>query len=179
MKRLYKKLWRTRLDRVAEEIGFGKHVVDLCAGDCAIFTEILSKRAGTYTAVDMSPEFIAAARKAGAQAELADVRTYQIPPCDCVLCLESLFQFPEHVEAMVQQARSAATLLIVLEPIKNVASSNYSLIRWLAAKLTDFGEGPVAFRFSEDQLRSMWSELGISSVENLGRDLLGIWRFDA
>ncbi len=41
--------------------------------------------------------------------------------------------------------------------------------------MTDFGEGPVSFRFQEDTLVKMWGRCGFSTVERVGPELLGIW----
>ncbi|RMH56666.1 MAG: class I SAM-dependent methyltransferase [Candidatus Hydrogenedentota bacterium] len=178
MRILYGRDYGKRFEVLAEMVEEGASVIDLCAGDCAVYEEALVRKEVSYHAVDINETFVRYARRRGLSAEKADVREYAFPLCDVVLLLDSLYQFPAFLESLVDQARRKAKILSILEPVRNVASHRWKIVRWLAAELTDYGEGPVETRFTERELRELWERHGVTEVRNLGRDLLGIWRFE-
>ena len=92
-----------------------------------------------------------------------------------LLCLGSLYQFSDQLAKLIQLAQQTAKKIVVLEPVENFANSRNPFISSLAARMTDFGEGPVSFRFEEDELVKMLRDFGFSTVERVGPELLGIW----
>lgn len=171
----YGRYYHYRLKRVAQEVPEGARVVDLCCGDCAVYLQYLHKKGVDYLGIDINSRMARLVNEKGARVIVADVRTYNIPPCDVLLCLGSLYQFSNELTHMFQSAQQVADKIVLLEPVENMACSKNALIANLAARMTDFGEGPVSFRFQEDALVKMWGRCGFSTIERVGPELLGIW----
>jgi ubiquinone/menaquinone biosynthesis C-methylase UbiE len=98
MRGLYYPYYQTRLADVAAQIEPGTRVVDLCAGDCAIYRYQLFKKNVDYLACDNSPAFLRLARERGIAHYRLDVaEETQYPSADIVLMMASLYQFiPQH-----------------------------------------------------------------------------------
>ena len=171
----YGRFYDLRLNRVTQEVPEGAKVIDLCCGDCAIYFRNLYRKGIDYLGIEINPRMARQVNKKGAKVIVADVRTYEIPPCDVLLCLSSLYQFSDQSANLIQLAQQVANKIVVLEPVENFASSRNPFISSLAARMTDFGEGPVSFRFEEDELVKMLRDFGFSTVERVGPELLGIW----
>jgi len=171
----YGRFYDLRLNRVTQEVPEGAKVIDLCCGDCAIYFRDLNKKGIDYLGIDINPRMARQVNKKGAKIIVADVRTYEIPPCDVLLCLGSLYQLSNQSANLIQMAQQVANKIIVLEPVENFASSRNPLISNIAARMTDFGEGPVSFRFEEDELVKMFRDFRFSTVDRVGPELLGIW----
>jgi len=177
MKILYGKEYFKRFEKIAEFIEPDSNVLDLCAGDCSVYEYALRKKNVSYTAVDISPEFINYAKKLGVKTIIQDVRTFDIPKTDVILLLDSIYQFPEKFSEILEQAKKKSKLLIVLEPVENMANSSSRFIRFISSRLTDFGEGELTFRFTKNSLIKIWKDLNVSEIIELNRDILGLWKF--
>jgi len=171
----YGRFYDLRLKRVTQEVPDGAKVIDLCCGDCAIYFRDLYRKEIDYLGIEINPRMARQVNKKGAKVIVADVRTYEIPPCDVLLCLGSLYQFSDQLAELIQLAQQVANKIVVLEPVENFANSRNPFISGLAARMTDFGEGPVSFRFEEDGLVKMLRDFGFSTTERVGPELLGIW----
>ena len=171
----YGRFYRIRLERVSKEVLDGSKVVDLCCGDCAIYLRCLRRKRVDYLGVDVNRRMVRLMKRRGIQVLHADVRSYNFPPCDVLLCLASLYQFSDQAAHLIQSAQDIADKVVLLEPVENLACSKYPWAASLAAKITDFGEGPVSFRFEEEELTDMWRHLGFTTIERIGPELLGIW----
>jgi len=171
----YGRFYGLRLKRVIQEIPVGAKVIDLCCGDCAIYFRDLYRKGIDYLGIDINQRMARQVNEKGAKVIVADVRTYEIPPCDVLLCLGSLYQFSDTSARVIQLAQQVANKIVLLEPVKNFASSKNPLISSIAARMTDFGEGPVSFRFEEDYLAKMLSNFGFRTFERVGPELLGVW----
>ena len=112
MKILYGKEYFKRFEKIAEFIEPDSNVLDLCAGDCSVYEYALRKKNVSYTAVDISPEFINYAKKLGVKTIIQDVRTFDIPKTDVILLLDSIYQFPEKFSEILEQAKKKSKLLI-------------------------------------------------------------------
>lgn len=171
----YGRYYDFRLRRVALEIPEGARVVDLCCGDCAVYLQYLHKKGVDYLGIDINWRIARLIKEKGARVMVADVRTCDIPPCDVLLCLGSLYRFSNEYNHMFQSAQQVANKIVLLGLVENLASSKNALIASVAAWMTDSGEGPVSFHFQEDALVKMWGRCGFSTVEMVGAELLGIW----
>lgn len=175
----YRRFYHIRLARVAQEVDEGAKVVDLCSGDSAIYLRYLWKKRVDYLGIEINPRMARLVRQKGVKIITTDARTYTVPPCDVLLCLASLYQFSKETLDLIRSAQQAANKIVLLEPIENLAGSRYPLLASLAAKITDFGEGPISFRFQEDELIEMWRHLGFSTIARVGPELLGVWNRSA
>lgn len=172
----YGRYYLPRLERVAREIGNGDRVVDLCCGDAAIYRRLLRHRQVCYQGIEFNRSMVQALERRDINVLWGDVRRVAIPRCDVVLCLASLYQFPQHAAGIIRAATAAAPRVVILEPVENMASAGNPLLVAVGRYITDFGEGPVTFRYSEEELRRQWQELRVAKMERLGPELLGIWR---
>ncbi len=172
MRAKYRSYYGARLDRVCALVPEGARVVDLCAGSGAIYRHGLGKRVEWYRGFEISESMVRRARARGLPIEQADARTVEIPDCDVVLCLDSLYQFGELATAILQRAANQCSRLILLEPVDNVVQSDLSSLAGLAAWITDYGEGPVHFRHTESSLREAIEPIGEWTLERIGADLL-------
>lgn len=167
---------RERLRRAAAEVRPGMRVIDLCAGDAMIYRSFLRRLDVDYTGYEINGRMVRSIRRRGVRMIQADVRTMELPPADVIMCLSSLYQFPDHAEALIRRALDVAPTLVLLEPIENLASSRFAPLAALAARLSDFGEGPVAHRFDETGLRERFERLDVTRIERIGPELLAVWR---
>ena len=171
----YGRFYHLRLKKVAQEVPEGSRVIDLCCGDCAIYFRHLRKKRVEYLGIEINPRMARIMREKGVRVISSDVRSYDIPPCDVLLCLASLYQFSNEAANVIGSAQQMARKIILLEPVENLACSGNPLVASIAARMTDFGEGPVSFRFQEDELIKMWCNVGFSTIERVGPELMGIW----
>ena len=171
----YGRFYHVRLKRVAKEVHEGARVVDLCCGDSAIYLRYLRKKRVDYLGIEINPRMARLVGQRGVKIVAADVRTYDLPPCDVLLCLGSLYQFSSQSNKLIQSAQQVAGKIVLLEPVENLACSGYPLIADMAARMTDFGDGRVLFRYQEDALFGMWRHLGFNTIERVGPELLGVW----
>ncbi len=171
----YGRFYDLRFNRVSQEVPEGAKVIDLCCGNCTIYFRDLYRKGIDYLGIEINARMVRKVNKKGAKVIVADARTYEIPACDVLLCLGSLYQFADKSAGLIQMAQEVANKIVVLEPVENFASSTNSFISSLAARMTDFGEGPVSFRFEEDELVKIFRDFGFSTIERVGPELLGIW----
>ena len=172
----YGRFYDLRLRRVAQEVPAGARVIDLCCGDCAIYLRYLHKKRVDYLGIEINPRMARLVQEKGVRVIAADVRRYDIPPCDVLLCLASLYQFSDEAVNVVRSAQQMAGKIVLLEPVENLACSRNPLIASMAARMTDFGEGPISFRFQEDVLIKTWRNFGFSTIKRVGPELLGVWK---
>ena len=175
---LYRGRYRERLNAVADAIPDHDRVVDLCAGDCAVYRYGLRGRPVEYLACDHNPRFMEWAERKGIPTRRMEVGRDPIPPADCMVMMSSLYQFIPHesriVEEMIEAARRR---VIIIEPVRNWAQSRYALIRWLGRRLARTGEANTMERFDEARLRECLSALGFQTFQPIAgeRELLCIF----
>lgn len=150
---LYRGAFRRRLACIAELIESGSTVLELCCGAARLYEHVRPKGV-RYTGLDKSPALVAAARRRGIDARVADVVSEPLPRgFDVIVLQASLYQFhPRTEELMAAMLAAARQLVIVSEPIQNLASAPSGLVAALARRLTDAGAGEGAFRFDAASL---------------------------
>lgn len=181
MRLLYGRHYAARVAEVARRVPSGRSVLDVCCGDCGLFYE-LSRRGlgGSYCGVDINGRFVAHASRRGIRAILLDVRSGSLPPADVVVMMASLYQFVPHERQMIARLVQAATdMVIVTEPVRNLAGSGNAIIRRLAAYAADPGTGPIPFRFTEGSLRECLEAGGGAAIREWvriagGREILAV-----
>ena len=151
MRLLYGSGFQDRYRAVLEEIPDGAEVLDLCCGDCHIYTHYLKQKNVRYSGLDMSPGFERSASKHGISFRVCDLSKAEIPAADYILMMGSLYQFydraPEMIQKLLKQARKK---LIIAEPIVNLSQSTNPVLAKLAQRLTHSQK-----RFDENSLQAL------------------------
>jgi methyltransferase family protein len=168
MRVLYGRHYAHRLRAVAEHVPAGASVLELCPGPGALYARHLRQRAGTYTAIDMNPRFVARLRKLGARAVVLDLSAPAVlPEADVVIMQASLYHFLPDAGAIVDRMVGAARLrAIVAEPIRNLASSAMPMLAAFSRRTTDPGGGGHQQRFDEaslDELMARYAALTVAA----------------
>ncbi len=63
MRLLYGRHYRARYAEIARRVELGASVVDLCCGDCRLYTQELAGLTGSYQGLDFNAGFVRHARK--------------------------------------------------------------------------------------------------------------------
>jgi len=154
---LYRRAFTRRLAAVAALVPEGSRVLEVCCGPARLYDH-LRTHVASYTGLDASPELVAAARRRGAPAEVGDllVTTWPADTFDVVVIQASLYQFhPRCAEVIDALLRTTKSLVIVCEPIVNLASAKNPLIAALARRLTHAGAHEGEFRFDATSLAAL------------------------
>lgn len=180
MRLLYGRHYRDRYEAVASRIKPGWSVVDLCCGDCRLYTQELADRPRSYFGLDINKTFVRQANRRGISAKVCNLRVEPVPPADAIVMQGSLFQFvPDHDELIERMLRAAQHMVIIAEPITNLASSSSKIVAGLARWFSHPGTHHNARRFTDGTIRKVFARH--SCLEYLpiagGRELLGL--FDA
>lgn len=153
MRFLYGRNYQDRFQSIAEEIPDGVKVLDLCCGDCAIYTLVLKDRVH-YTGVDINTNFIEHGRRKGINILPLDVLNDELPFSDFTIMQASLYQFiPQHNKIVEKMLDSTGNRVIISEPIKNLSTSNNPVISFIARRSADPGTGMKTNRFTEGSFR--------------------------
>lgn len=181
MRVLYGAEYHRKYQAVADLIPSGATVVDLCAGDCRLAEKLLG--CGTrYIGLDVNRDFVNWAQRFSIDARLFDLRREEIPVADVICIQSSLYQFMPDEEALVRRMiQSARQLVIISEPVVNVASSTSSFLARLAVQATAVNGERFTRRHTFESLTRMLERLQPRAelVERQRRDALFIIRKDA
>mgnify|MGYP001299455819 CR=1 FL=1 len=159
MQFLYGKNYSARYHAISEIIPEGESVLDICCGDCALYKRVLIKKNISYTGIDINKKFVASSLKKSVNVLQLDIRNNVIPKADYVLMQASLYQFiPNHKLIIDKLLRSANKKLIISEPIRNLSSSNNSIIKFIARYSANPGTGHTVKRFSEETFRRFFTD---------------------
>lgn len=178
MRLLYGRYYRKRLLAVAALIPDGSRVADVCAGDCSLYRYALKDKNIDYVAYDINLRFASWASLHGITMTVSDLRANDFPQADCVVMLGALYQFIPHERLVIDKLLQAARRIVILaEPIHNVAQSRILLFRRVGQWATRVGDNPCAQRFDEVTLRSLLGEYGFQKITPLagGRELLAVY----
>jgi hypothetical protein len=134
-------------------------VVDVCAGDGYLYLNYLRAKAVQYQALDISPHLVRWMQRHGIAARQFDVWQDTLPPTDIVIMQASLYQFLPDAAPIVEKLLCAARQhVIITEPVRNIASSDNPLLRWVGKRLTRPEEGSgtyQAHRFDQSSLLAL------------------------
>jgi methionine biosynthesis protein MetW len=153
MRVLYGRGFDERYSAIAELIEPGSEVFEVCAGDAYLYEHHLARRGVRYRGGDLSEVFVRHAQRRGITLERLDVARDPIPVADYVVMQASLYQFiPEHGRVIAALLGAARQQLILAEPVENLSTSSSALVRWLARRSANPGDGHKAERFDATSL---------------------------
>ncbi|HOV12234.1 MAG TPA: hypothetical protein PLL90_10780 [Bacteroidales bacterium] len=130
----------------------GKSVNELCFGD--LFIASFCKKSNIFwQGYEVNNTFIKNALKENFCAHQTDLKNHEItlPQADTNIITGSLYHFHEQHEKLFAALFSAASRVVISEPVKNISSKENFFGR-LAAKVSDAGNGPEGFRYNENDL---------------------------
>ena len=160
MRLLYGRYFSARYEAIAAEVPAGSRVVDVCAGDGYLYLHYLRAKSVQYQALDISPRLVQWMQRHGIQAQQFDVWQDTLPSADIVIMQASLYQFLPDAAPIVEKMLCAARQqVIVTEPIRNIASSDNPLLRFVGQRLTRPEKGGGAYqarRFDRDSLMALF-----------------------
>jgi trans-aconitate methyltransferase len=159
---LYGRHSLTRQQAVAELVPDGATVLEVCAGPGFLFRRQLKHRGVTYIGLDMSRRFVDAARRAGADARVWDVRDDRaLPRADYVVMQASLYQFiPDAKQVLDRMLAAAQRAVIIAEPVRNLRHSRFGAARALAHGLTRTRDSSHPERFTESAFDELLAPYG-------------------
>jgi trans-aconitate methyltransferase len=159
MRALYGRRYQDRLRSIAEQVPEGSSVLELCCGPGTLYTRCLQSRTSSYIGLDLNDRFVRALRRRGVDARRTDLAHSEeaLPEADVVLIQASLYHFLPDAERIVERMLAAARDLVVIsEPVRNLASSTNPLIRRLGRRAADPGVGAAERRFTEATLDELF-----------------------
>lgn len=163
MRALYGRHYADRMRVVAELVPAGASVLELCCGPGTLYTRHLQERVSSYVGVDVNARFVQALRARGIDARRLDLARdgERLPPADVVIMQASLYHFLPRAEPIVDRMLAAARARVIIsEPIRNLASSHFPLLRALGRRAADPGVGGHVQRFTEQTLDQLMQRYG-------------------
>lgn len=159
MRALYGRYFAARYEAIAAEVPAGSSVVDVCSGDGYLYLNYLRALAVRYQALDISRHLVQWMQRHGIEAQQFDMWQDTLPVADIVIMQASLYQFLPDAAPMIEKMLCAAQRqVIVTEPIRNISSSDNSLLRFVGKRLTRPEKGGGAYRanrFDRDSLLAL------------------------
>jgi SAM-dependent methyltransferase len=155
---LYGRHYSARMRAVASEVPRGASVLELCCGPGTLYLRHLRERASRYVGLDVNAGFVERLRRRGVDARRVDLASdaERLPEADVVVLQASLYHFLPQPEGILDRMLAAARdRVIVSEPVRNLASSQYALIARLGRRAADPGVGGHAQRFTEATLAAL------------------------
>ncbi len=177
---LYGRHYRARYAELATRIAAGSNVVDLCCGDCRLFTQELRGVVKTYLGLDLNQGFVQWATRRGIPAQVWDFRVDPVPTADVIVLQGSLYQaIPLHGELLHRMLRAARQTVLIAEPVRNHSTGRSSLIASVAQYMAHPGTHHMRERFNELSLKAEFRRFPLVDCFSIagGREFLGI--FDA
>jgi SAM-dependent methyltransferase len=158
MRLLYGRWYNERYRSLAELIGEGSSVIDVCSGPGTLFHRYLKAKGVRYTGLDINQHFINRVRAGGATGIIWNLKEEDrpLPRAEYVVIQSSLYHFlPDASNVIDRMIAAAEKQVLIAEPIRNVVSSRIRPLAFLARKLTDPGTGEQPSRFNEARLDAL------------------------
>jgi Methionine biosynthesis protein MetW len=158
MRLIYGGGFTARYRAISDLVADGADVFEACAGDAYLYERYLKPRGIRYRAGEFNQAFIAHARARGIAMDRFDLRQDPVPTADIVILHASLYQFmPDHAQVVARLLAATRHTLIISEPVRNLSSSRWALVRWVAKRSADPGSGHTAQRFDEESLDAFFA----------------------
>ncbi len=154
MRALYGRHYSARYRALAELIPEGSSVLDLCCGPGVLFDRYLRQKGVSYTGLDVNRGFIERINRRGGRGLIWDLHgDAPLPTADVVVMQASLYHFlPDPGPLVDRMIAAAGRLVIIAEPVRNLADSRIPLLAMIARRQTNPGLGEPALRFTEASL---------------------------
>jgi SAM-dependent methyltransferase len=153
-------------------------VVEACMGDAYLYLNYLRPAGIDYVGLDINEAFVDYARRRQVRAQVHDLRQQDVPSADFVVLQGSLHQFmPDHAEILSRLQAAARKKLIVSEPVKNLVTSDKSIIAAAARAFSDT-EVDSNLRFTENSFVSFCEQRrGFETMHRAGggRDMIAVF----
>ncbi len=165
MRLLYGRHYAARYEAISARIPDGASVLDVCCGPAVLYHRYLKARDVRYTGVDINEGFV---RRLGAHGLVRDLLSDDspLPEHDYVVMQASLYHFlPDPGRVVDLLLAAARSLVIITEPVRNLANSDVKVVAMLGRRLTDPGTGEQARRFTEASLDAFMARYGALVVE--------------
>ena len=172
---LYGKHYYNRYKQLINVIPFGASVVDICSGDCNLFHFVLRGR-NKYTGVDINASRLV--KNKNVKQKRLNIIDEPLPKADIVVMQGSLYQFRLLEKKVIDKMMDAAgELVIISEPIINLANSENKIISYLAKRMVNPGTGNISNRFTKHSIKSFFKENYKNELEKSfliagGRDMV-------
>jgi SAM-dependent methyltransferase len=160
MRLLYGRHYGARLKAIAEEVPPGCSVLELCCGPGTLYTRCLRGRVSSYVGLDLNERFVTRLRRQGVDARRFDLASAPgpLPGAEVAIIQASLYQFlPDARQVIERMLAAAARLVIVSEPIRNLAASENRLLGLIGRRAADPGTGAAEQRFTERTLDELFA----------------------
>ncbi len=159
---LYGRHYSSRYQSLADLIPAGTSVLDLCCGPAVLYHRYLRRKSVRYTGLDLSAEFIKRLQRRGGEGHVWDVRALApLPSADSVVMQASLYHFlPDPKPVVERMLQASRRQVIVAEPVRNLANSQYRLVAACARRFTDAGDGRAHTRFTPQTLDALFASFG-------------------
>ncbi|WP_117212723.1 class I SAM-dependent methyltransferase [Allorhizocola rhizosphaerae] len=165
MRMLYGRHYTARYEAISARIPGGSSVLDVCCGPAVLYHRYLKAKSVRYTGLDINEGFV---RRLGANGLQRDLLADDspLPEHDFVVMQASLYHFLPDPGPVVDMLLAAArSLVIITEPVRNLANSDVKLVAMLGRRLTDPGTGEQASRFTEATLDAFMSRYSAHLAE--------------
>lgn len=140
MRILYGRHFPARYEVISQQIPARSQVVDVCCGDCYLYTHYLKQKHVDYLGLDTNSVFLGYAHKRGVRVREFDLWKDPVPRVEIIVMQSSLYQFvPHHRRILTQLLTAARSKVIVAEPIRNLSTSKNPIVALLAKKFSDPG----------------------------------------
>jgi SAM-dependent methyltransferase len=168
MRALYGRHYGARDRAIAERIPPHSSVLDLCCGPATLYTGHLSKLGVRYTGLDINERLLANVTKQGGLGLRWDLHSPDpLPRAEYVVMQASLYHFlPDPRPVLDRMLAAADRLVIVAEPVRNLATSDSPLVAMVGRRMTDPGSGEHAGRFTEATLDALFADDRYDVVES-------------
>jgi Methionine biosynthesis protein MetW len=180
MKLLYGKHFEARYQAIADLIPDYASVTEVCAGDGYLFRHYLQKKMVKYIGLDINSSFVTHGQHNNVPIVKHDILTEKIPSSDYVIIHASLYQFiPAHQIVVNKLLEATQSVLLIAEPIKNLASSNNPFISFLAKYSANPGKDHTLHRFNKNTLVDFFQQFKeFSSIKEVkgGREIIGVFK---
>jgi len=164
---------------VAALIPDGASVTDVCCGTARLYRDFLRARGCRYVGLDYNPVLVRAARRAGTDARVFDLRRDQLPSADFVVMCSSFYHFfDSRNEVLAKLLNAADEAVIISEPVRNLTSHPFPPIKKLATWLTNPGRGSFESRFDPQSFRDFARDNGAADYfhEASSRQAIAVFR---
>ncbi len=156
----YGRDYAARYALIADRIGRPSEVLEVCCGGLGLYRYLHDRGLlRSYVGLDLEPAMLRLAARRGANVRAFDVRDgLELPGADTVIIQASLYQFHDIADTLLSRLWAAARrLLVISEPVRNLAHSRYGLASWLARMLNRTTDGRIhTFRYSEATLLELY-----------------------